>query len=122
MIVGIDLGTTHSLIGTLERGRPKLFKGEDGSPLVPSIVEFHETEGVRVGSIAKQAQSKNISRILYSAKRFMGRGLSDVSQWIKLLPFDFSESSEQMSRFKIGEKSYTPMEVGSFVLKKLKVI
>ncbi len=122
MIVGIDLGTTHSLIGTLERGRPKLFKGEDGSPLVPSIVEFHETEGVRVGSIAKQAQSKNISRILYSAKRFMGRGLSDVSQWIKLLPFDFSESSEQMIRFKIGEKSYTPMEVGSFVLKKLKVM
>jgi len=120
MIVGIDLGTTNSLVGTLERGRPKLFKGEDNSPLVPSVVEFHETDGVRVGVIAKQSQSKNLRRTVYSAKRFMGRGLSDVKDWMNLLPFDFSESSDQMIRFKVGDKAYTPMEIGAFVLKKLK--
>ena len=49
-IIGIDLGTTNSLIATLERGRPKFFKGEDGSALVPSVVEFHETEGIKVGA------------------------------------------------------------------------
>lgn len=120
MIVGIDLGTTNSLVGTLERGRPKLFKGEDDSSLVPSVVEFHEIEGIRVGVLAKQSQSKNLTRTVYSAKRFMGRGLSDVKDWMSLLPFDFSESSEQMIRFKVGDKAYTPMEIGAFVLKKLK--
>ncbi len=122
MIVGIDLGTTNSLIGTLEKGRPKLFKGEDGSPLIPSIIEFHETEGTRVGILAKKAQTENISRTIYSAKRFMGRGLSDVTQWIKLLPFDFSHSTEQLIRFTVGDRSYTPMEIGSLVLKKLKTL
>lgn len=122
MIVGIDLGTTNSLIGTLERGRPKLFRGEDGKTLVPSVVEFHETEGVRVGALAKQSQGTNLKRVIYSSKRFMGRGLSDVKDWTTLLPFDFSESSDQMIRFKVEDKSYTPMEIGAFVLKKLKAM
>ncbi|MFM8313404.1 MAG: Hsp70 family protein, partial [Deltaproteobacteria bacterium] len=120
MIVGIDLGTTNSLIATLERGGAKFFKGEDGSSLIPSIVEFHETEGIRVGSLAKKAQTENISRTIYSAKRFMGRGISDVQDWLKILPFDFSQSNEQMVRFTVGNKSYTPIEIGSLVLKKLK--
>jgi Fe-S protein assembly chaperone HscA len=122
MIVGIDLGTTNSLIGTLERGRPKLFKDNDGSTLIPSVVEFHETEGIQVGARAKLEQTSNINNTIYSAKRFMGRGLSDVQDWIKLLPFNFSQSTEQMIRFTVGEKSYTPMEIGSLVLKHLKSI
>ncbi|NBX67715.1 MAG: Fe-S protein assembly chaperone HscA [Proteobacteria bacterium] len=120
MIIGIDLGTTNSLVGTLDKGRPKLFKGEDGSSLVPSVVEFTESGETRVGALAKQSQKDNLKRTIYSAKRFMGRGLSDVKDWIKLLPFDFSESSEQMVRFKVGQRSYTPMEIGAMVLRKLK--
>lgn len=120
MIVGIDLGTTNSLVATLERGRPKLFKGTDGSPLVPSVVQFHETDGIIVGASAKQSQQKHLNRTIYSAKRFLGRGLSDVQHWLKLLPFDFSPSSEQMIRFNVGSKSVTPIEVGSLVLKELK--
>jgi molecular chaperone DnaK len=122
MIVGIDLGTTNSLIATLEKGRPKLFQGEDGSSLVPSIVEFHPTEGIRVGAEAKRGMTENFSRTVYSAKRFMGRGFSDVQEWLKVLPFDFSKSTEQMIRFSVGEAAYTPMEIGSLVLKKLKTL
>lgn len=120
MIVGIDLGTTNSLIATLERGRPKLFKGENGSSLVPSVVQFHDNQEIIVGHKAKQTQTEHLSRTIYSAKRFLGRGLSDVQDWIKILPFDFSPSSDQMIRFKVGDKSFTPMEIGSLVLKELK--
>ncbi|MBM4316902.1 MAG: molecular chaperone DnaK, partial [Deltaproteobacteria bacterium] len=109
MIVGIDLGTTNSLIATLERGRPKLFLGENGSALIPSVVQFLDGEQVRVGSEAKNSLNTHLSKTLYSAKRFMGRGLSDVQEWLKILPFDFSASTQQMIRFKVGEKSYTPM-------------
>lgn len=120
MIVGIDLGTTNSLIATLERGRPKLFLGENGSALIPSVVQFLDGDQVRVGSEAKNSLNTHLSKTLYSAKRFMGRGLSDVQEWLKILPFDFSASTQQMIRFKVGEKSYTPMEVGALVLKELK--
>jgi len=120
MIVGIDLGTTNSLIATLERGHPKLFLGENGSALIPSVVQFLDGDQVRVGSEAKNSLNTHLSKTIYSAKRFMGRGLSDVQEWLKLLPFDFSASTQQMIRFKVGEKSYTPMEVGALVLKELK--
>ncbi|MBM4303366.1 MAG: Fe-S protein assembly chaperone HscA [Deltaproteobacteria bacterium] len=120
MIVGIDLGTTNSLIATLERGHPKLFLGENGSALIPSVVQFLDGDQVRVGSEAKSSLNTHLSKTIYSAKRFMGRGLSDVQEWLKLLPFDFSASTQQMIRFKVGEKSYTPMEVGALVLKELK--
>jgi len=120
MIVGIDLGTTNSLIATLERGRPKLFIGENGSSLIPSVVQFLDGEQVRVGFEAKNSLNTHLSKTLYSAKRFMGRGLSDVQEWLKILPFDFSASTQQMIRFKVGEKSYTPMEVGALVIKELK--
>lgn len=120
MIVGIDLGTTNSLIATLERGRPKLFLGENGSALIPSVVQFLDGDQVRVGSEAKNSLNTHLSKTLYSAKRFMGRGLSDVQEWLKILPFDFSASTQQMIRFKVGEKSYTPMEVGALVIKELK--
>lgn len=120
MIVGIDLGTTHSLVSMIEKGRPRLFVGENGSPLVPSTVYFPEQGAPEVGASAQQNRVSQAERVVFSAKRFMGKGLKDIESWKGLLPFDFSASSEQMVRFRVGEKPYTPIEIGSFVLKKLK--
>lgn len=119
-IVGIDLGTTNSLVGILERGRPKLFPAEDGKTLIPSMVYYAEGKPPVVGSEAKFRRVNEINRVLYSAKRFIGRGLGDVSHWLKILPFDFTGSDEHMVRFLVGGKSLTPIEVSSHILKKLK--
>jgi molecular chaperone DnaK (HSP70) len=120
MIVGIDLGTTNSLIGTIEKGRPRLFEAQDQTHLVPSVVYFPENGQPIVGTAALPMLDKETKNVVYSAKRFMGKGLTDVSQWQNILPFDLSSSSEQMIRFKVGGKSYTPIEVGAFILKQLK--
>ncbi|NBT58580.1 Hsp70 family protein, partial [bacterium] len=122
MIVGIDLGTTNSLIGTIEKGRPKLFKANNGSNLIPSVVYFPQGANPMVGHEAHQKLVTDSERVVFSAKRFIGRGLRDIEGWQKLLPFDFSPSTDQMVRFKVGDKSYTPIEVGSFVLKHLKAL
>lgn len=122
MIVGIDLGTTNSLIGLIEKGGPRLFQSAEGSNLIPSVVYFPENSEALpvVGALAHNRKATDPSRVIYSAKRFIGRGLNDVRDWQSILPFDFSQSSEQMVRFQVGQKSYTPMEIGSYVLKHLK--
>lgn len=118
MIVGIDLGTTNSLVGMIKDGRPHLFKDANGSALIPSVVSLKDISHPVVGEEAK----KNLdpAHTIYSAKRFMGRGLADVKEWAESLPFDFSESDSHSVRFKIGQKNYTPIEIAAFVLKKLK--
>lgn len=120
MIVGIDLGTTNSLVGRIEKGRPRLFTGPDGNTLIPSVVSFDDQLKPTVGSAARAKKGSDSSRTLYSAKRFIGRGLEDVREWTKHLPFDFSASDAQMVRFKVGTKAYTPIEVSSFILRDLK--
>ena len=121
-IVGIDLGTTNSLIGVIEKGRPRLFTGEDGSTLVPSVVTFDDSGEPLVGAAAKALKTTRMARTLYSAKRFIGRGLSDVTQWVRHLPFDFSTSDDKTVRFSVGDRDYTPIEISSLILKKLKRI
>ncbi|MFM8269268.1 MAG: Fe-S protein assembly chaperone HscA [Pseudomonadota bacterium] len=120
MIVGIDLGTTNSLIGAIEKGRPRLFKSDNENTLIPSVVYFPK-EGTPL--IGKRAQDKLVTepdRVIFSAKRFIGKGIKDVRDWQQLLPFDFSPSTDQMVRFQVGDKSYTPIEIGAFILRHLK--
>lgn len=122
-IVGIDLGTTNSLIGRIEKGRPRLFLGENHSPLIPSVVHFDPVGGEPlVGALAKSQITEHPSRTIYSAKRFIGCGLQDVAQWVKLLPFDFSASDSQVVRFQVGDRVYTPIEIAAQVLRRLKVL
>jgi molecular chaperone DnaK len=121
-IVGIDLGTTNSLVGIIEQGRPRLFLGDDGSALIPSVVSLEEDGQWEVGTKAKALRTTHLDRTVYSAKRFIGRGIQDVSEWIKLLPFDFSKSDSHVIRFGVGGKHYTPMEISALVLRKLKRI
>lgn len=120
MIVGIDLGTTNSLIGRIEKGRPRLFRGDDGGHLVPSVVCFGDGNTSCVGIPAKQRRAEFPQQTISSAKRFIGRGLEDVAQWTRALPFDFSASDAHVVRFKVGEKTYTPSEIGACVLRELK--
>ncbi|NBX76007.1 MAG: molecular chaperone DnaK [Proteobacteria bacterium] len=120
MIVGIDLGTTNSLIGTIEKGRPRLFKSEQGRTLVPSVVYFPESSAPVVGEEAQSKKTVNPERVVFSAKRFIGKGAQDIQDWQRLVPFDFTPSTDQMVRFQVGAKAYTPIEIGSFVLKHLK--
>ncbi len=119
MIVGIDLGTTNSLIGRIEKGRPRLVLGPDGKALVPSVVTF-TPEGPIVGAPAKDNKSSSPKTTIYSAKRFIGRGKADIAEAMKHLPFDFSPSTDNSVRFQVCERSYTPVEISSLVLKELK--
>lgn len=121
-IVGIDLGTTNSLIGILEKGGPRLFKGEDGSALIPSVVFYEEGKPPTVGTEAKKKLVASPEETIYSAKRFIGRGAHDVQEWARVLPFDFSASDDHTVRFQVGGKTVTPVEVSATILKKLKTL
>jgi molecular chaperone DnaK len=122
-IVGIDLGTTNSLIGRIEKGRPRLFQSESGSTLIPSVVSFSSDQSSPlVGAEAKAQRLQFPEQTIYSAKRFIGCGLTDVSHWMKILPFDFSASDSHIVRFRIGNKAYTPSEISAHVLAKLKTL
>lgn len=117
-ILGIDLGTTNSLVGRIENGRPRLFLGENGSPLIPSVVSF-PSDSPRP-AVGIQAREDDSSQKIFSAKRFLGCGAQDISHWMQRLPFDLTQSNEQTIRFRVGDKTFTPVEVSSMVLGKLK--
>ncbi|MBI1860882.1 MAG: Fe-S protein assembly chaperone HscA [Deltaproteobacteria bacterium] len=120
MIVGIDLGTTNSLIGNIEGGRPRLYKGEDDSPLVPSIVHFGETGPPAVGVTAKPFRLSDPINTVSSAKRLVGRGVGDIDP--RGFPYDLSRSDEKTIRLSVRGKTYTPVDIGALVLAKLKLL
>ena len=122
MILGIDLGTTNSLVGIIENGRPRLFQDSNGSRLIPSVVYFPESGNPIVGAEALSKKASEPSRVLFSTKRFMGKGVQDIQLGKDLLPFDFSPSTDQVVKFQTPHKSYTPIEVASFILKELKTL
>jgi len=119
-IVGIDLGTTNSLVAIVENGVPKVIPGQDGKNLVPSVVYFSEGGDVLVGNPAKAKMAENSRNTIFSIKRFMGKGLSDVRDDLPLLPFEVSQQSENIVRLKIFGRDYTPPEISAFVLRELK--
>lgn len=114
-IVGIDLGTTNSLVAYMDLTGPRILGG-----IVPSVVAFAPEGNVIVGEEAKEVLLKHPERAVYSAKRLMGRGIGDVQEEFKLFPFRISEGSESVLRLVVGEKTLTPPEVGALVLRKLK--
>jgi Fe-S protein assembly chaperone HscA len=119
-VFGIDLGTTNSLIACMKEGVPVVIPNEKGETLVPSVVGFESDDSVRIGSDAKERRVENSSRTVYSIKRLMGKGVHDISEERKMLPFNLSQSSEQVVRIAVGERNYTPIELSSMVLGELK--
>jgi molecular chaperone DnaK len=117
-IVGIDLGTTNSLIAYMKGKTPTVIQGPEGRTLVPSIVAYTPT-GILVGDAAKEQLVHNPEHTVYSVKRFMGKGLADVTQELQYFPFTLTEQNGVI-RLQIGYKALTPPEISAMVLKELK--
>jgi molecular chaperone DnaK/molecular chaperone HscA len=120
-VVGIDLGTTNSLVAYMQGETPAVIPGEDGDRLVPSVVAIEGNNAV-VGNAARGALLKDSSSVVYSAKRLMGRGIEDISEELKLFPFRLVEDLKpgEVLKLKVGEKTLTPPEISAYVLGQLK--
>ena len=121
-IVGIDLGTTNSLVAYIDSqtGQPKCISGPSGSTLCPSVVSLDPDGSIIVGEPARRRLLSQPERTIYSAKRLMGRGPSDVQNELKLFPFRIDPSSSNVIRVRLGDKVFTPPEISSFILRELK--
>ena len=117
-IVGIDLGTTNSLVAYLDGGVPKVIPDEEGRVLLPSIVAF-TPDGVIVGEAARRQLARNPARTIYSVKRLMGKGYDDVKDELRHLPFEVLPSAGVV-RIRVGDREVTPPEVSAHVLRALK--
>jgi molecular chaperone DnaK/molecular chaperone HscA len=121
-IVGIDLGTTNSLIAFMQSDRPAIIPGEDGDRLVPSVVAFDDQRGFVVGNAARATLLTDPASAVYSAKRLMGRGVDDVQEELKLFPFQLVEGLKpgEVLKLKVGGLTLTPPEISAYVLLQLK--
>ncbi len=117
-IVGIDLGTTNSLIAYMHDQAPRVIAGRNGRTLVPSVVAMMDNSLI-VGDSAKEHLVRNPERTIYSVKRFMGKGLEDVAEELKYFPYRLTEQGGVI-RIKIGEKTYSPPQISAMILKELK--
>src|SRR6202040_810927 len=108
-IVGIDLGTTNSLVAFMQGESPVVIPGVDGLNLVPSVVALDERDQIIVGNAARKYLIETPERVVYSIKRLMGRGVEDIQDELKLFPFRLAEDLQQgeVLRIKIGERTYT---------------
>jgi len=123
-VVGIDLGTTNSLIATMQGGTPIVIPGEDGSAIVPSVVAFDEetANGFAVGNAARKVLLTNAADAVYSVKRLMGRDLADVEPELKLFPFHLAHGLKpgEVLKLKVGGLTLTPPEISAYILLQLK--
>lgn len=119
-IIGIDLGTTNSVVAVMEGKEPKVIPNAEGNRLTPSVVAFTDSGEILVGEPAKRQAVTNPKRTVYSIKRFMGRRHSEVAVEEKMVPYQVVGGSEEYVRVKVGEREYTPPEISAMVLRKLK--
>jgi len=121
-IIGIDLGTTNSLVAFMEAERPVVIPGEDGSNLVPSVVALDERGQIIVGNSARKYLIETPDHAVYSIKRLMGRGIEDIQEELKLFPFRLADDLEpgEVLRIKLGDKTFTPPEISAFILRQLR--
>src|SRR6476660_778070 len=119
-IIGIDLGTTNSVVAVMENGEPVVITNPEGSRLTPSVVAFTKTGERLVGQVAKRQAVTNPENTIFSIKRFMGRRHSEVTEEMKMVPYAVVAASNGDVRVKIGDKDYAPPEISAMVLQKLK--
>src|SRR5712671_5254451 len=107
-IVGIDLGTTNSLVAYMQGDAPVVIPGEDGLNLVPSVVALDGKDQVIVGNAARKYLIETPERSVYSIKRLMGRGIEDIQQELKLLPFQLADDLQagEVLRIRLGEETF----------------
>jgi Fe-S protein assembly chaperone HscA len=121
-IVGIDLGTTNSLVAFMQGESPVIIPGEDGSNLVPSVVALDGNNHIIVGNAARKYLIETPEHSVYSIKRLMGRGVEDIQEELKLFPFYLADDLQpgEVLRIRLGEKTFTPPEISAFILRQLK--
>ena len=121
-IIGIDLGTTNSLVAFMQGESPVVIPGDDGSNLVPSVVALDENDQPIIGNSAGRYLIETPERAVYSIKRLMGRGVEDIQEELKLFPFRLAEDIQpgEVLRIQLGDKTTTPPEISALILRQLK--
>src|SRR3984957_18869474 len=121
-IVGIDLGTTNSLVAFMQGDTPVVIPGDDGLNLLPSVVALDSNGHPVVGNAARSALIDTPERAVYSIKRLMGRGVEDIQEELKLFPFKLADDlgHGEVLRINMGERTYTPPEISALILRQLK--
>ena len=118
-IIGIDLGTTNSVVAVMEGGEPVVITNPEGSRLTPSVVAFTKTGERLVGHVAKRQAVTNPENTVFSIKRFMGRRFDEVSEEMKMVPYTVTAAGNDV-RVKALDKEYAPPEISAMILQKLK--
>src|ERR1051325_11473760 len=119
-IIGIDLGTTNSVVAIMEGNEPKVIVNAEGSRITPSVVGFAKNGERLVGQVAKRQAVTNPENTIFSIKRFMGRRYEEVNEEMKMVPYKVTRSSNGDVRIDISGKEYSPPEISAMILQKLK--
>jgi molecular chaperone DnaK len=119
-VIGIDLGTTNSVVAVMEGGSPLVIPNQEGSRLTPSVVAFTKDGEILVGQVAKRQSITNPENTVFSIKRFMGRRHDEVLQEIKLVPYKVVKAVNGDARVEIRGKQYSPPEISAMILRKLR--
>ncbi len=119
-IIGIDLGTTNSVVAVMEGGEPVVITNPEGSRITPSVVAFTKSGERLVGQVAKRQAVTNPENTVFSIKRFMGRKFDEVNEEMKMVPYSVVRASNGDVRVKAGGKEYSPPEISAMILQKLK--
>ena len=119
-IIGIDLGTTNSVVAVMEGGEPVVITNPEGGRLTPSVVAFTKAGERLVGQVAKRQAVTNPENTMFSIKRFMGRKFDEVNEEMKMVPFQVVRASNGDARVNAQGKEYSPPEISAMILQKLK--
>src|SRR4026208_407785 len=119
-IIGIDLGTTNSVVAVMEGGEPVVITNPEGSRLTPSVVALTKTGERLVGQVAKRQAVTNPENTVFSIKRFMGRRFTEVTEEMKMVPYTVVAASNGDVRVKITNEDYAPPQISAMVPQKLK--
>src|SRR5438270_1920635 len=119
-IIGIDLGTTNSVVAVMEGGEVKVIPNQEGNRLTPSVVAFTDKGDRLVGDPAKRQAVTNPRRTVYSIKRFMGRRRKEVVEEEKLVPYKIVGAADEPAKVEIDGKTFAPPEISAMILRKLK--
>jgi molecular chaperone DnaK len=119
-IIGIDLGTTNSVVAVMEGSESKVIVNQEGDRTTPSVVAYTKEDDVLVGKVAKRQAITNPERTIFSIKRFMGRMFDEVQEEIKMVPYKVAKGPHNDARVEIGGKMYSPPEISAKILQKLK--
>ena len=117
--IGIDLGTTNSVVAVMDGGEAKVIPNEEGSRTTPSVVAFTKTGEILVGQVARRQSTTNPENTIYSIKRFMGRRHNEIGEELKMVPYKVEADGDHVVIVAQGKK-YTPPQISAMILQKLK--